>query len=336
MKYNMKEWLKTLPSSGRPLPLLSFPSSQLIGESVYRITHDAAVQAKGIVRVAQETDAAAAVCMMDLSVEAEAFGCTIIAEENEIPTVVGALITDEDEANALAIPEVGDASNRTGLYIKAAKLASEQITDRPVLAGIIGPFSLAGRLMDVSEALVNCLADEDFMIAALEKSTEFLIQYAKAYKDAGINGLVMAEPLSGLLSPALEETFSAPYVKRIIDAVQDDDFIVIYHNCGPNTPHMTKSFVKNGASAYHFGDAVDMKPMLEAMPANIPVCGNISPSSQFLSGTPESMTEAVHTLMAQCGEHKNFILSSGCDIPPSASWDNIRAFFAAARDAVNE
>ena len=336
MQYNMKEWLKTLPDNRRPLPLLSFPSSQLIGESVYRITHDAAVQAKGIVRVAQETDAAAAVCMMDLSVEAEAFGCTIIAEENEIPTVVGALITDEDEANALEIPMVGASTNRTGLYVEAAKIASAQIIDRPVLAGIIGPFSLAGRLMDVQEALVNCLADEDFMIAALEKSTEFLIQYALAYKDAGINGLVMAEPLSGLLSPALEETFSAPYVKRIIDAVQDDDFIVIYHNCGPNTPQMTKSFVKNGASAYHFGDAVDMKQMLESMPANIPVCGNISPSAQFLSGTPESMTEAVHTLMAQCGGHKNFVLSSGCDIPPAASWDNIHAFFAAAEDAVNE
>ena len=335
MKYNMQEWLNSLQKSHRPLPLLSFPSSQLIGESVYRITHDAAIQAKGIIRVAQETNAAAAICMMDLSVEAEAFGCTIVAEENEIPTVVGALISDEAEAEALKIPPVDDVSNRTGLYINAAKLASEQITDRPILAGIIGPFSLAGRLMDVSEALVNCLADEEFMIAALKKSTEFLIEYAKGYKDAGINGLVMAEPLAGLLSPALEITFSAPYVKEIINAVQDDNFIVIYHNCGPNTPHMTKSFADNGAAAYHFGDAIDLTGMLESMPANKPVCGNISPAEQFLSGTPESMTDAVHNLIKQCCNYPNFVLSSGCDIPPAASWDNIRAFFKAAEDAAN-
>lgn len=336
MKYNMNEWLKTLPDSHRPLPLLSFPSSQLIGETVYQITHNAKVQAQGIVRIAQETAAAAAVCMMDLSVEAEAFGCTIISEENEIPTVVGALITDEDEANALEIPVVGTESNRTGLYIEAAKTAAEQINDRPVLAGIIGPFSLAGRLMDVQEALINCLADEDFVFAAVEKATAFLIEYALAYKNAGLNGVVMAEPLSGLLSPTLEETFSAPYVKQIIDAVQDENFIVIYHNCGPNTPHMTGSFAKNGAAAYHFGDAVNLKLMLETMPADKPVCGNISPSEQFLSGTPESMAMAVHALVKQCGSHKNFVLSSGCDIPPAASWDNIHTFFAAAKDAIRE
>jgi len=332
LKYNMKKWLASLPESRRPLPLLSFPSSQLIGASVYSITHNAEIQAEGIIRIACETEAAAAVCMMDLSVEAEAFGCTVIAEENEIPTVVGALISSEEEAAALKIPSVGDASNRTGLYIEAAKIAAERIVDRPVLAGIIGPFSLAGRLMDVSEALVNCLDDEEFVFAALEKTTEFLIQYAKGYKAAGINGLVMAEPLSGLLSPDLEETFSAPYVKQIIEAVQDETFVVIYHNCGPNTPRMTKSFARTGASAYHFGDAVDMKQILEAMPANIPVCGNISPSAQFLSGTPESMKEAVQDLMAQCGGYKNFVLSSGCDIPPASSWDNIRAFFDASKN----
>jgi len=330
LKYNMKNWLRELPNTHRPIPLLSFPSSQLIGASVYQITHDAKTQTEGILRVAAETDAAAAVCMMDLSVEAEAFGCKIIAEENEVPTVVGSLITDEDEALALEIPAVGTA--RTGLYIEAAGNAVNQITDRPVLAGIIGPFSLAGRLMDVSEALVNCIADEEFVLAALDKVTPFLIEYAKAYKEAGLNGLVMAEPLAGLLSPALEEVFSAPYVKQIVDAVQDENFIVIYHNCGPNTPHMTQSFVRNGAAAYHFGDAIDLTDILKNMPADIPVCGNISPSENFAAGTPETMYEVTCNLIDRCAAYPNFILSSGCDIPPSAKWENIRAFFAAAAD----
>lgn len=331
MKFNMKEWLASLPESHRPMPLLSFPSSQLVGASVYTFTHDASVQVEGIVKVAERLNAAAAVCMMDLSVEAEAFGCEILAEENEVPTVVGVLISDEDEAEALRVPEVGDG--RTGLYIDAAKGAKERITDRPVLAGIIGPFSLAGRLMDVSEALVNCIADEDFVHAALRKTTAFLKKYAQAYKDAGADGIVMAEPLSGLLSPALEAEFSAPYVKEIIDAVQDDNFVVIYHNCGPNTPLMMESLYANGAAAYHFGDAVDLLPFLEGMPADRPICGNISPSDQFLNGTPESMYEATTALIEACGAHKNFVLSSGCDIPPAAKWDNIDAFFAAAADA---
>jgi len=328
MKYNMKEWLNSLPDTRRPLPLLSFPSSQLIGASVYLITHDPKVQTEGILQIARETNAAAAVCMMDLSVEAEAFGCSIIAEENEVPTVTGILIADEEEAHTLQIPSVG--TGRTGLYIEAAGNAAEQITDRPVLAGIIGPFSLAGRLMDVSEALVNCLVDEDFVLAALQKTTAFLIEYAKAYKAVGVNGLVMAEPLSGLLSPALEKVFSAPYVKQIIEAVQDENFIIIYHNCGPNISDMTESLAGNGAAAYHFGDAVDLVDMLKAMPSDKPVCGNISPAGKFASGTPEDMFKDVRNLMERCAGYPNFVLSSGCDIPPSAKWENIRAFFTAA------
>lgn len=42
----------------------------------------------------------------------------------------------------------------------------------------------------------------------------------------------MAEPLAGLLSPDLAEEFSAEYVKKIVEAVQTEEFLVVYHNCG--------------------------------------------------------------------------------------------------------
>lgn len=330
MEISIRKWLDELPKTKLAMPLLSFPSAQLIGANVYQFTHSAELQIEGIVQTAKRTDAAAAVCMMDLSVEAEAFGCEIKAAENEVPTVVGILISDEDEARALRVPNVGEA--RTGMYIEAARGAKEKIKDKPVFAGIIGPFSLAGRLMDVSEALVNCIADEDFVYAALEKTTDFLVSYARAYKEAGVDGIIMAEPLAGLLSPALETQFSAPYVKKIIDAVQDDSFAVVYHNCGPNTPHMTESLQANGAAAYHFGDAVDLTELLEKMPQDRPVCGNISPSAQFLNGTPESIYEETCSLIEKCRKYPNFVLSSGCDIPHGAKWENIDAFFKAAKD----
>ena len=78
----MKKWVMSLAESKKPLPILSFPSAKLLGVTVYQLTHDAKTQASGIIRVASETDSAAAVTMMDLSVEAEAFGCEIKADEN--------------------------------------------------------------------------------------------------------------------------------------------------------------------------------------------------------------------------------------------------------------
>ncbi len=325
MNMPLVQWLNQLPASGKPLPLLSFPAAQLVGASVYRFTHDAALQAEGIAEIAKRTSAAAAVCMMDLSVEAEAFGCKVKEGESEVPTVDGVLVSNEAEAKALTIPTVG--TGRTGVYIQAAKMAKKRIDDRPVFAGIIGPFSLAGRLMDVSEALMNCIADEDFVYTVLKKTTPFLIEYARAYKDAGLDGVVMAEPLAGLLSPSLERAFSAPYVRQIVDAVQDENFAVIYHNCGPNTPEMTDSLAQNGAAVYHFGDAVDLEELLKRMPKDKPVCGNISPMARFANGTPDSMRAAVRELKERCESYPNFVLSSGCDIPWNAKWENIDAFF---------
>lgn len=330
MNYDMKKWISSLIHTGtkKPLPLLSFPCVQMMGISVRELISDSSLQAKGMELVAGRVNSAASVSLMDLSVEAEAFGATVRVSDDEVPTIVGAIVTDEDEANDLQIPPVGAA--RTGIYLQAIEKASKAITDRPVFAGVIGPFSLAGRLMDVSEIMIYCYDEPDMVHTVMDKVTTFLIDYCKAYRAAGANGVAIAEPLTGLLSPNLAREFSHPYVRRLIEAVQTDDFAVIYHNCGDNAALMAKDIFELGAMGYHFGDAISMTDVLPVAPADVLIMGNVSPSVQFLGGTPASIQEATHALMEACCKYPNYLVSSGCDIPPISSWDNIEAFFAAA------
>ncbi len=330
MKRNMREWLNNLPASKKALPVLSFPCISLLGCSVRELISDSDKQAEGMALVAKRTDAAASVSLMDLSVEAECFGATVHFSDDEVPTVKGRLINDEDEANALQVPAVGTA--RSGLYVDSIRKAVTKITDRPVFAGIIGPFSLAARLLDVSEIMIDCYDDPDMVHTVLEKATEFLINYAKAYKEAGANGVMMAEPVAGLLSPALEEEFSAPYVKKITDAVQDDSFLMVYHNCGDNVLKMTDSLLSIGAAAYHFGNSIDLKEMLDIFPKDIPVMGNVDPAGILRMGTPELVREKTLELLEKCAGYENFVVSSGCDIPPMTPWENLDAFFNAVKD----
>ena len=333
MEYTMRSWLESLKGTQpkKPVPVLSFPCVSLLGITVRELISDSALQARGMKAVADRTDAAASVSFMDLSVEAECFGATISVSDDEVPTVKGRLIHDEEEADALQIPSVG--SGRTQIYIDAIKKAAETVVDRPVLAGMIGPFSLAARLLDVSEIMMDCYDDPDMVHLVLDKVTQFLIEYAKAYKAAGANGIMMAEPVAGLLSPMLEEEFSSPYVKKIVDAVQDDGFVMIYHNCGDNVPKMLSSILSTGAAAYHFGNAVDMeRDIIAQVPADVIVMGNIDPAGVLRLGTPDSVREATLSLLEKCSKYPNFVLSSGCDIPPLTPWENIDAFFAAAKD----
>ena len=328
MKYNMKQWLSDLCRSTpkKPLPILSFPSVSLLGVSVRELISSAEMQARGMQLVAERTPSAASVSLMDLSVEAEAFGAEVRFSDDEIPNVVDAIVTSEDDAAQLRVPTVGDA--RTGICIDAVRLAKERITDRPVLAGMIGPFSLAARLCDVSEIMLTCYDDPDTVHAVLRKATDFLVSYAQAFCAAGADGILMAEPVAGLLSPSLEAEFAAPYVKEIVEAVQRDDFAVIYHNCGNNTPMMVDSMLSTGAMAYHFGNAIDLASMLEKFPSDVPVMGNVDPAGVLRQGTPDSVRAATRELLEKCSDFPNFVLSSGCDIPPMTPWENLDAFFA--------
>lgn len=332
MDLDMKAWLRDLGEAKRKkaLPILSFPAVQLMGITVRELISDSGRQAEGMARIAQRVAAAAAVSLMDLSVEAECFGSQIVVSEDEVPTVTGSILSDPSQVEALAIPPVG--AGRTSIYLEAVRKAVERIQDRPVFAGMIGPYSLAGRLLDVTEIMLYCYDDPDMVAQLLDKVTEFLIAYGRAYKETGANGIMLAEPLAGLLSPALAEEFSAPYVKRIVDALQDDRFLVLYHNCGNCTIQMIDSILDTGAAAYHFGNAIDMAEMMEHIPPDTIAMGNIDPAGEFRNGTPESIRAATLQLLEDCGSYPNFVISSGCDIPPLSKWENIDAFFQAVEE----
>jgi uroporphyrinogen decarboxylase len=318
----------------KAMPVLSFPSTQLLGINVVELLSDSSKLAEGMKAIAQRTDAAAALSMMDLSVEAECFGSNIRFSDDEVPTVLGGIIAGQEDAEKLAIPKLG--TGRTGIYIEAIQKATGLIKDRPVFAGVIGPFSLAGRLMDVSEAMIYCYDEPEMVHLMLNKVTTYLIDYIKAYKAVGANGVVIAEPLAGLLSPALAQEFSANYVKKIVDAVQSEDFLVVYHNCGGSTIQTIESIISTGALAFHFGNAIKMSEMMPLIPADRIAMGNVDPAGQFRNGTPESIRAVTLEMLKECSKYPNFVISSGCDIPALSKWENIDAFFAAVKKFYND
>lgn len=329
MKHNMKEWLAAQFGQGKkkPLPILSFPGTQLIGKNVEELVKDGELQASCMKAVAEKFDAGAAFSLMDLSVEAEAFGADVIYSADEIPTMHGAMIQEEEEAEALRIPEVG--AGRTGECIRGIRKACEQIADRPVFAGIIGPYSLAGRLLDMTEIMILCRTDPEMVETVLEKAASFLIEYAKALKEAGADGIVMAEPAAGLLSPDLLEEFSNPYVERVRAAVEDENCLFIYHNCGTVLP-LCKELADMNIRAYSFGNAVDLEEMLKRFPEDRLIIGNLDPVGVLRKGDPQKVACETKALLERCGKYSNFVLSSGCDIPPQTPMENLEAFFKEA------
>lgn len=311
----------------RALPIVSFPGANRQGIPVDALLKDPALYAGTIRYVAEHTPALAAVCPMDLSVEAEAFGASVRFRPEEVPAVVGALLSDPEDAGTLQIP--APDSGRLNVCLEGIRLYQQHCGEKPLFSGMIGPFSLAGRLMDVTEILYLCYDEPEAVHTVLHTVTEFLAAYGAAMKAAGADGLILAEPLAGVMSPELAAAFSVPYVKQILATLQDDSFAVIYHNCGNSVPQMLPDIFALGAAGYHFGNAVNMADILRRAPSDAICMGNLDPTELFVHGTPESVSAATRELMRTCGGYANFIPSSGCDLPYHAPWENILAFYDA-------
>ena len=331
MKINMKQWTADIIRQRMvtAVPVMTHPGIEQNGHTVRQAVSDGRVHYEAVMTLTQRYPSAAAATIMDLTTEAEAFGAEIAFSDEAVPAVSSRLLPDVESICRLQVPSL--SAGRIPQYLKANLMAAQAIQDRPLLAGCIGPFSLAGRLYDMSEIMVLIYEHPEAAHTLLTKCTDFIEKYCLALKQTGANGVMMAEPAAGLMSNGDCLTFSSQYVKRIVERVQDDDFIVVLHNCG-NTGHCTQAMVSTGAAAYHFGNKCRMEEVIREMPPTALAMGNIDPVSVFKDGTPGEMRQAVTELLDRMRPYPNFVLSSGCDTPPHTPLANVDAFFDALAD----
>ena len=342
MKINMKQWVADIirRKEVTAMPVMTHPGIEMNGRTVREAVSNGQIHAEAVERLTRTFPAVAACTIMDLTTEAEAFGAEIAFSDDAVPAVVGHMLADVESINQLQIPSLH--AGRIPQYLKAnllvarptgsfPRLREDGGGSRPFFAGCIGPFSLAGRLYDMSAIMMLIYENPNAAHTLLAKCTQFIEKYCQALKQTGANGVLMAEPAAGLMSNDDCQNFSSAYVKYIVNKVQDENFIVILHNCG-NTGQCTKAMVSTGAAAYHFGNKCQMEEVIRDVPPTALVMGNIDPVSVFKDGKPEKMRQTVLDLLEKMRDYPNFVLSSGCDTPPHTPVENINAFF----EALNE
>ena len=262
---------------------------------------------------------------MDLSVEAECFGSEIVFSKNEAPQVGNRLVVSPSEIERLDVPSMGGYRSKN--FIKTSeKLLSLNIA-KPVFGGIIGPFSLAGRLFGAKEMFRLTIDNEFSALSLIEKCSQFLISFAKAYKEVGCQGVVISEPSAGLLSPKAVSKFSSAFIRQLVCDLESSTFRVIYHNCGARAVHLDSIF-ETEVSILHFGEPMDISTTLHRNKENRIISGNLDPVNVFLANEKDLVLEKTIDLFNATINDSNFLIAPGCDLPSETPLENIGTFYS--------
>ncbi|MDO5850918.1 MAG: methylcobamide:CoM methyltransferase MtaA [Methanobacteriaceae archaeon] len=262
-----------------------------------------------------------------LTVEAEAMGCEIDFGNND--KSAGVASTPYRSSEDITVPDDIAELGRIPTVLKALQLLKDEYPEVPVIAGAVGPFTLAGHLIGVENILRKILTDYLDVEATIDIAIEVLEQYLTAINEVNPDIICFADPNSSpeLLSPFDYKFISKPALQEISEVVKPKS---ILHICG-----RTKPIIPDMLESGFDGISIEEKcPMDEAqaikreMNSNVAIVGNISTSKTlFYSPIEDVKKECTEALQAGTD-----ILAPSCGIAMRSPTKNIQAMV----DARNE
>ncbi|HBG23241.1 MAG TPA: uroporphyrinogen-III decarboxylase, partial [Peptococcaceae bacterium] len=124
--------------------------------------------------------------------------------------------------------------------------------------------------------------------------------------------------------PRLWRRFVFPYYKQLVQAVVDEGVIPILHFDSDWTRDLENlREMPKGKCVLALDGATDIYKAKEILGDHMCIMGDV-PAALLSLGTPGEVNEYCQRLINEIGP-AGFILSSGCDIPPNAKPENVKA-----------
>jgi len=264
-----------------------------------------------------------AVVPFDLCVEAEALGCEInvYAHQEGIlyPTIRKKLINNETEME-ISISDGLESRGRIPLVSEAIRLLKKRIGESvPIGSYVLGPFTLAGQVMDLNELLKLSFKKPDKVGRLLDILADVAIRVAREFIKAGVDYLTVREmgATSDVLSPRVFKSLIQPYLKKVIAQITVP---TVLHICG-KTNHIVQFMVETGATAISVDQKNDLVESRKTLGNDVLIFGNLDPYNVLVQGKPETVREAVR----RCIDDGASALWPGCDIWPTVPPENFQA-----------
>jgi [methyl-Co(III) methanol-specific corrinoid protein]:coenzyme M methyltransferase len=263
------------------------------------------------------------VAPFDLCIEAEALGCEINvyahSEDLLYPTIKKKLIHNEAEME-IAIPADLRSRGRVPLMLDVIKIMKKDIgANAAVGSYVLGPFTLAGQVMELNDLLKLSFKKPDKIGKLLDQLAGVIIQVAGEYQKAGVDYITVREmgATSDVLSPRVFKTLILPYLQKIFQTITVPSAI---HICG-KTNDIVPFMAESGAKAISVDQKNDVAETRKKLGPKALVFGNYDPYNVLVAGTPD----LVRTTIKKCLDDGVSAVWPGCDIWPTVPPDNFKA-----------
>jgi len=258
-------------------------------------------------------------CVPDISAFAQSYGCEVKIHEDSVATVTEHSIKDLDDIARLEDSGL-QMHERLLNNFKVFSLMAERFTlFRLFLGG--GPFSMAAILAGLEPLAKKTIRDPEFVERLLEFCTTISIMAAQTMVASGADVVYIGDPTSGLLSRKQYERFSAPYIKRVVEAI---DIPAILHICG-KTSHIIEPMCETGVQGLSLDTLVDLPSIVSRVPRDVAIIGNLDPVGPLLNGTPEEAAQVTRDLLDSMRDVPNYMFSAGCEVALETPEENIKA-----------
>lgn len=268
----------------------------------------------------------AVVIPYDMATIAEAVGCGLTLYENSAdilyPTVPNKWETLEevnippDFMKLARMPMVDEAFR---ILIKDGRFG--------VGAWQLGPFTLAGQIIELGLLLKGAKKNKEAVEAFLTKMTDIVIENIKHYESLGVDFLNIREMGSGtdLLSPKMWKELIMPFMVRIFKELKTP---AVLHICG-STDMIVPLMNQCGADALSFDQKNTLAKTREVVGNDVLVLGNFDPYGTLVQMENPADVEAV---VKKCIDDGVDAVWPGCDLWPDVKMDNVKAWVNTCRE----
>lgn len=237
-------------------------------------------------------------------------------------------IKDVDDLKRLRLPDpLGENPMRE--QINALKILLHELPDQPVYAWVEAPFQESCILRDINYFMTDLRTDTSLPHEILKFVVELETEFAYAQIEAGAKFIGIGDAIASLGAGDDYAQFNFPYLSELVDRIKARGAYIKYHACG-RTKHIWQYIKQLNIDILNLDSLIDFAEAREYFGDKFVLKGNLNPITEMMDATPDIINAAAQRSFKQAGTQGRFILSPGCELPPSTPYENLDTLVAAA------